>query len=608
MSIVYVKYIPFVLAAICVLFLIQIKLEISFYRWVKTYWFYSRKFRVFFSSLLKLFGLSLLILSLLDFRGEEEKIKLQVSDQKTIILIDSSASMLAEDIRPNRFKKALILARHFIKQAYGHQVSVLVFSDTHKRLVPFTDDFDLLESRVAGLDDLDLKDGGSNLSQAIFESLAYFSEVTGDAKTPQGNILVFTDSEENGEQINISKDLSKINLAIVGLGTAKGAPIPIRFKDGKFQGNKRHNGQEVITKLDEEQMKSFSKTFKNFKYWIALSYSIPTDEILNFFRDKVSAGSQERDHVSRPVKMHFVVLPALILIFLSIVLKWGNAFKALGIILILIGPLGSFSQEEQEEAYLKMKEEFWKKHSESFDELEKGRLSENDTLKLGEEALRAKIYDNARLIYRGVTGGKDKQEDLETLFNQATAELANKKVEEASDLVDKFQQLAESRNSNETVEYSKKLRENMLLAINQKLEAQAKEEQKKKEQEEKQKQKGDKQSQQGEGEGDKQSGEGNEDEKEKQKESKGKEKEDQKKKEAEKNNEEKKEEKKGESQKEREERIRQQKKMVKVPSLLKQLLNEDRDLQKKNIDPRTNSTKWKTGKDGKQIDQSKKDW
>ena len=104
MSIVYAKYIPFALAAICLLFFIQLKLEINFYRWVKTYWFYSRKFRIVVSSILKLLGFSLLILSLLDFRGEEEKTKLQVSDQKTIILIDSSASMLAEDIRPNRFK------------------------------------------------------------------------------------------------------------------------------------------------------------------------------------------------------------------------------------------------------------------------------------------------------------------------------------------------------------------------------------------------------------------------------------------------------------------------------------------------------------------------
>ncbi len=612
MSFVYLKYLPLILAFICFYSFIQIKFERNFFDWVKTYWFYRRKWRVVLSTILKILGVSGLCLALMDYRGEEEKTKIQSSDQKTIILIDASASMLAEDIRPNRFKKALVLARHFIKQAYGHQVSVLVFSDTHKRLVPFTDDFDLLESRVAALEDLDLKDGGSNLSQAIFESLSYFSEVSPDVKTPQGNILVLTDSEENGDGVKINKDLSRVNLAIVGIGTAKGAPIPVRFKDGKFQGNKRHNGEEVISKLDEEQMKSFGKIFKNYKYWIALSYSIPTDEILTFFREKSSSGSEERDHVSRPVKMHYLVIPSLFLILLSILFRFGNVYKIATSLLPSLIPLLIFtslqSQEIDEEAQ-KAKEQFWELHSEQFSMLENGKLPTDQTLKLGELALRAKIYDDARLLYRGAIGSELKNETAETLFNYTTSELANNKIIEAADLLEKLNEKL-AANPEFSSEYKEKMRQNVLLAINKKLQKQAEEEKKK--QEEEQKKKNGEQKEGGEGQGEKQDEKQDQNGKNQDQEKKDNKSEDdkqeEKNKEEEKMKEQQKKEQKSESQKEREERIKQQKKMVKIPSLLKQLMNEDRDLQKRNIDPRTSTTKWEKGKEGKKIDQDKKDW
>ena len=71
---------------------------------------------------------------------------------KTIILVDSSASMLAEDVRPNRFKKALLLVKHYVKKAVGQQISLVVFSDNQKRIIPFTDDIDLINARLERLE------------------------------------------------------------------------------------------------------------------------------------------------------------------------------------------------------------------------------------------------------------------------------------------------------------------------------------------------------------------------------------------------------------------------------------------------------------------------
>ncbi|MBC96253.1 MAG: hypothetical protein CME63_00745 [Halobacteriovoraceae bacterium] len=202
-------------------------------------WF-KRKTNLYqFKKFLYLIGISLLLVSLLDFRGPEQKIESDIPDQKTIVIIDSSASMLAEDIRPNRFQKSLIMARHFVKKAFGHKIAVVLFSDQQKRLVPFTDDLDLLDARIAGLENVDLYDGGSNISQAIKESLGYFKNASSKNENLIGNILV----------LQIQRGMTKIllflflRLSILRLLESE------RYKDLKFLFEIRMGYLEVIRNI-----------------------------------------------------------------------------------------------------------------------------------------------------------------------------------------------------------------------------------------------------------------------------------------------------------------------------------------------------------------------
>ena len=174
--------------------------EFRYFRWIKRYWFFKRTWINRFSTFFYLFGIFLLLTSLLDLRGKEIRIKAQIPDQKTIILLDTSMSMLAEDVRPNRFQRALLLAKHFVSKAVGHQVSIVVFSDTQKRIVPFTDDIDLLDSRISALQDLNLENAGSNLRQSLLETVQYLRGEAGEGQAVTGNILIFSDAEEQGEE------------------------------------------------------------------------------------------------------------------------------------------------------------------------------------------------------------------------------------------------------------------------------------------------------------------------------------------------------------------------------------------------------------------------
>src|SRR5690606_36205834 len=94
-----------------------------------------------------------------------------------------------------------------------------------------------------------------------------------------GNIVIITDAEETDTGFNL-KVPDNISIALIGIGTARGSNIPLRDSRGVSQGVKKFQGKEVITKLDESFIKKLGSEIKYYNYWIASSYSLPTEEVL----------------------------------------------------------------------------------------------------------------------------------------------------------------------------------------------------------------------------------------------------------------------------------------------------------------------------------------
>jgi Ca-activated chloride channel family protein len=614
------QYLTIALVAIVLIAIILKRLNSSFFKWVKTYWFYERTWINRFSSFCYLLSIFLLMASLLDLRGPEKKVKASLPDQRTIIMIDTSSSMLAEDVRPSRFVKALQMARHFVKSAAGHQVSVVLFSDIQKRLIPFTDDIDLIDSRLAALEKTNSVAGGSNISQAMEEAIQYFEfDSSDDDKSKSGNMLVFTDAEESeGEfKVNVPKN---VNLAIVGLGTLKGANIPLRWEDGGFRGYKTFKGQPVVTKLNEEYIKKIGKNVSSFRYWIANSYSIPTEDIMNFFRSTYAKSQSKGDLRVRPVYSHYILIPAIILYCLSVLLGRFPVFKtAKSLVLIFtvlfgIHSTGSFAQDEKPEPKEKALSPEMKKDLELIKE---GKADRKYVLKVAEKMLKEKDEKRATELYSEYS---KKNDDEEIRFNYATSLLKSNRLAEALPLVQDL--MKNSKNE----ELKNKLRNNLLISTDpDKQKEQDKKNQKdQKDQQDKQNQENkdnkdnknnkDQQNQKQQ-DNKKDGGKNNKDDKDKNNKPQGKQDNTQKKPDNNGKPDDKKDEKKEEKKKdkqngkdkdkneedkedqkpqgpqtleEKEKNIEQKRRMTKTPAMIKQILSDDRELQKKMMDTSTN--------------------
>lgn len=623
MSFVNTQYTLAIIIGFLILLIIMMRQTSKYFTWIKSYWFLDRSFASRLSNLFYYLSIFLFLISLLDLRGPEKKIKGALPDQKTIIMIDNSLSMLSEDVRPNRFLKAVQLARHFVKNSAGHQLSIVVFSDTQKRLLPFTDDVDLIDSRLAALENTSSVAGGTSLSQALTEVAGYFeAEGDSEAKDTSGNILVFTDGEENDDNFKVNLP-ANINLAVVGIGTAKGGNIPLRWEDGSFRGYKQVKNEPVITKLNENFIKSIGKDVKNYNFWIVNSYSMPTDEILNFFRATYNKVHNNGDMRIRPVYSHYILIPAIVLYCLSVLIGRFPTFKSSHLAIILLISLFGFNKNIYAQ---ENKKPLSSDVQSDLEKMKTGKSSRKDVLKTAEKLLRENADEKAEGLYQEYLKSSDEEN---AKFNYATSLMKQGKVEKALPIASELLK----KSSNE--ELKSKLRSNLVLAIknsqnpnkkkdknqeqqdkdqnkdqkqdqqnkDQKQDQQNKDQKQdqNKDQKQNQQNKDQKQDQQNkdqkQGQQNQQSEEqkpkkdnGGESDKDKNKENKEKDKKKEEKKKDKKEGDEDENDKEDQSPKsleEKEKQIEQKRRTTKIPGMVKQIMNDDRELQKKLMDTST---------------------
>ncbi|PIP88863.1 MAG: hypothetical protein COW01_15265 [Bdellovibrionales bacterium CG12_big_fil_rev_8_21_14_0_65_38_15] len=530
---------------------------------------------LFISKFLFIIAVLLFAISLLDLRGPHEQVSTPLSDQKTVILIDASSSMLVEDVQPNRFKRALTVARHFVKNAVGHQISVVVFSDISKRLIPFTDDIDLLDARLAGLEDERLRGGGSNITSALSETVKSLKLESSNGK-PGGNILLITDAEENGMDFKIEESTG-ISLALVGIGTVSGGKIPMRTKRGTFSGYKTHLNKEVVSKLDEKFLDRIVSNFKRARKWIVLSFSMPTEDILTFFREGTISTSEIDQTKIRPVLSQWFVGAGIVLYLLSVAFSNARSYSTL-IVILMISSL-NFQSVKAEQS----KEEVEQANQELLNDLSQDWSTEQKQQAALELAKKNQL-EKAMLLYKEAEGDLS----IKAKANYGATLLANGDQKGLKVLDEVLKE-----NASKDIELERLIHSNIkkFLSVNGgKGDGESKDENKEENQ-------------------DKKSGSGNSKDQKNDKNQTGDQEKnkDDKKSESDKGKDKDNKDENGKEEKEqqitnmaqREREIDKKRKMMKVPALLKQLMQDDRALQSEYIDTETND---------KNNSREKRDW
>ena len=179
-----------------------------------------------------------------------------------LIALDTSKSMLAQDIKPNRLERAKLAILDLVEQVEGDRIGLIAFSGTAFLQCPLTLDYDAFRQTLATVDTEIISVGGTDIASAIAEAQASF------AQDDSFRILVLITDGEDLEAAGIERarlaGAEGVKVYTVGVGSPSGELIPITSPGGGIDFLRDHQGNVVKTRLDETTLSEIAAVTEGF--------------------------------------------------------------------------------------------------------------------------------------------------------------------------------------------------------------------------------------------------------------------------------------------------------------------------------------------------------
>lgn len=181
-----------------------------------------------------------------------------------VFAVDVSRSMLAEDAAPNRLEKAKQLVSQIVNNLVSDRIGIIAYAGKAFPQLPITTDYGVGKMFLQSLSTEMLSSQGTAIDQALILAQTFYSD---DAQTNR-ILFIISDGEDHGD--NIAKEVAKqvgdqgIRIFTIGVGDNQGVPIPIKQNGVMMTYKKDENGEVVITKRNEETLRSIAEVANGF--------------------------------------------------------------------------------------------------------------------------------------------------------------------------------------------------------------------------------------------------------------------------------------------------------------------------------------------------------
>src|SRR5713101_5558625 len=175
-----------------------------------------------------------------------------------IVAIDTSRSMLAEDVAPNRLARAKLAALDLKKLARTDRVGLVAFAGSAFLQCPLSFDDEAFRQSVNALDVNIIPQGGTAIAEAIETARAAFKEKSDNHKV----LVLFTDGEDHdGQAVETARGAAKDGLCIftVGVGTPNGELLRVTDARGRSDYIKDEQGNVVKSHLNEQLLQEIAQ-------------------------------------------------------------------------------------------------------------------------------------------------------------------------------------------------------------------------------------------------------------------------------------------------------------------------------------------------------------
>ena len=174
---------------------------------------------------------------------------------ETIIAIDISNSMRAEDVIPSRLERSKMMVENLVDHFTNDKIGLIVFAGDAFVQLPITSDYVSAKMFLSSIDPSMMATQGTDIARAIDMATHSFTQEEGIGKA----IIVITDGEDHEggalQAAESAKD-KEMRVYVLGVGSVNGAPIPI---SGTGDYMKDRTGNTVMSSLNEEMCKQVAQ-------------------------------------------------------------------------------------------------------------------------------------------------------------------------------------------------------------------------------------------------------------------------------------------------------------------------------------------------------------
>lgn len=208
----------------------------------------------FFKTSLIIIAMIFFILALAGPQWGEKFENVDIKGIEVVFLLDTSNSMNAEDLKPNRLEVAKQLIVSIVDNLSTDYLGLINFAGVAYVQCPLTIDYEAFKLLVEASMISPEEEQGTDFSRAFQVALKSLENSKSDKKL----LLLITDGEDQEAQWQkIMPEITKKGIIIftVGVGVSSGAPIPVKDKEGNITGWKKDKqGNIVKTTLDENTL------------------------------------------------------------------------------------------------------------------------------------------------------------------------------------------------------------------------------------------------------------------------------------------------------------------------------------------------------------------
>jgi len=236
-----------------------------------------------------------------------------------VIAMDTSKSMLAQDIKPSRLEKAKYELEKLLDILQGDRIGIVCFAGTAFTLSPLTLDYSAARLFLQSISTEVVPEPGTCLADAVKASAENFNPNERKYKV----ILLLTDGEDHCKELGMdpvkAAEEAKEQGAVIytiGIGSSEGGPIPLTGENGALEYKRDVSGERVLSRLDEDALKQVALATGG-KYYHSVAGELEVEKIYDEIRQMERKKFGEQVQVEYEDRFQYFLAAAMALFFAS---------------------------------------------------------------------------------------------------------------------------------------------------------------------------------------------------------------------------------------------------------------------------------------------------